>query len=512
MATTIYMPSSFPRFRNSSCKYLIRFIFQSLAFCIVIIITKNYLSILRYAEADRKTTTLAEENVILPSLRIDRTDSHFSAEDVSTANASYEQHWLYPSSLPSKLPSWVKNYVEWHRRVRSKYPGASLIQDPSAPPVLVRICLGLCGGLHDRLGQLPMDLFLANQTGRILLILWSRKSVPLPLEEFLIPPTWGIDWTFPKGVPGWTTISEIRSQPAVARYLEHGNLTSSLQAFFKRLSPSSNNSIAKERVVTFGVLGHLDEPILETYLLRSGEQDYNSIHAAPYFGNIFWTFFRPHPKVQEQLDLEMSRINLKTQHYTVVHCRVRHPKGHEYNNLEIVHGQGHGVTGPADKIGLPFVGPTREMAINIATHALECAATRLQAPQEPIYFMSDSNDLAHYMIHIQKQELQGNITTADINAANVASKLHVVSRNQTKRVMHIDRNKGGQVHEYYSVFVDLLVAIHARCVVYGIGFYARFAAKISGTPCRLIYAKEKWGGEHTDLIKNDDEFCSLKIS
>lgn len=481
-------------------------------FCIVIIFTKNFFTVLRYSEADRKTTTLTEENGILPSLRIVRTESLVSIDTVgTTTNASYEQHWLYPSSLPGQLPLWVKNYVEWHRRMRSKYPGASLIQDPSAPPVLVRVCLGLCGGLHDRLGQLPMDLFLANQTGRILLILWSRKSVPLPLEEFLIPPTWGIDWTFPKGVPGWTTMADIRSQPAVVRYLEYGNLTSSLEAAFQRLSPSSNNSMAKERVVTFGILGHLDEPVLESHLLRLGEQDDANIHSAPFFGNIFWTFFRPHPKVQQLLDLEMNRLNLKSQHYTVVHCRVRHPKGHEYNNLEIVHGQGHGVTGPADKVGLPFVGPNREMAISVATHALECAATRLQDPQEPIYFMSDSNDLAHYMTHVPKKEAQKNFTAIDIKAANVASLLQVVSRNQTDRVMHIDRNKGGQVHQYYSVFVDLLVAIHARCVVYGIGFYARFAAKISGTPCRLLYAKEKWGGEHTDVIKNDDEFCTAEL-
>lgn len=486
-----------PHRRFSFSKSSRKCLFRCLGFCIGIIISQNYKAAFHYAKTDKKIRTLNEENAHMPPQVLDGTSS-FSPDIKARNNSSYEPQWLYPSSLPSQLPSWVKNYVEWHRKMRSNYPGASLIQDPSAPPVLVRICLGLCGGLHDRLGQLPMDLFLANQTGRVLLILWSRKSVPLPLEEFLVPPTWGIDWTFPKGVPGWTTMSEIRSQPSVASY---GNLEETLETSLKRLSPSSGDNISKQQVVTFGILGHLDEPILEKYLLSMGELDGNSIHSAPYFGNIFWTFFRPHPNVQQELELEISKMNLMTQQYTAVHCRVRHPKAHEYNDKKIGH-----IDGPADKVGLPFVGPSKEFAIYIATHALQCAATLLQKPQEPIYFMSDSNDLAHYMVHIQEQENQKNLTAAELNAAIVTSPLHVVTRDQTQRVMHIDRNKGGQAHEYYSVFVDLLIAIHARCVVYGVGFYARFAAKISGTMCRMIHSKEKWGDNN---VKNDDELCTV---
>ena len=192
-----------------------------------------------------------------------------------------------------------------------KYPGASLILDPSAPPVLVRICLGYCGGLHDRLGQLPLDLYLANQTGRVLLILWLRNGTHLPLEEFLIPPDWGIDWTFPKDVPGWTTQAQVKSQPSAARYRQYDDLTSSMDAFFSHLSRNSSSSVKEERVVTFAILGHLWESVLEQQLLSLGKVD--TIHTTTSFGNIFWTFFKPHPNVQKEFELAYDQSNLVVQ-------------------------------------------------------------------------------------------------------------------------------------------------------------------------------------------------------
>ena len=81
------------------------------------------------------------------------------------------------------LPKWVLDYFAWHKRVRQQFPGSALFKDSDAPPILIRTCLGLCGGLNDRLGQLPWDIYLANQTGRVLLIHWHR---PAPLEHFLV--------------------------------------------------------------------------------------------------------------------------------------------------------------------------------------------------------------------------------------------------------------------------------------------------------------------------------------
>ena len=49
-----------------------------------------------------------------------------------------------------------------------------------------------CGGASDRLQDMPHNIMLANQTNRVLLVRWEK---PAKLENFLIPPEGGIDWT-----------------------------------------------------------------------------------------------------------------------------------------------------------------------------------------------------------------------------------------------------------------------------------------------------------------------------
>jgi hypothetical protein len=71
----------------------------------------------------------------------------------------------------------------------------------------------------------------------------------------------------------------------------------------------------------------------------------------------------------------------------------------------------------------------------------------------------------------------------------------VVSRDVSAENAHIDRQKGRPALAYYGTFLDLLVAVHARCVIYGIGYYTAFAAKISGTKCKLLYQQEAWGSQ-----------------
>jgi hypothetical protein len=78
-------------------------------------------------------------------------------------------------------------------------------------------------------------------------------------------------------------------------------------------------------------------------------------------------------------------------------------------------------------------------------------------------------------------------------AANKEGIHRVVARDVTEETAHLDRQKGRPPEAYYSTFVDLLVTIHANCVVYGIGYYAAFAAKISPQGCAYLYQEEAWG-------------------
>jgi hypothetical protein len=107
-----------------------------------------------------------------------------------------------------KLPDWVKNYVEWHKRQRKQYFDDMRTNATSDVRFLISRCLqhDQCGGASDRLQDMPYNIMLANQTNRVLLVRWEK---PARLENFLIPPQGGgIDWSvpddmFPEGEKNW---------------------------------------------------------------------------------------------------------------------------------------------------------------------------------------------------------------------------------------------------------------------------------------------------------------------
>ena len=430
------------------------------------------------------------------------------------------------------LPEWIMNYIKWHNSMREKYPGKSLLEDPNAPKVLVRVCLGLCGGLHDRLGQLPLDLYLANQTERILLIKWQK---PQPLEEFLIPPSFGndnhndqitsIDWTFPRSVPGWGTLGdkcrtlndcakEVRNQPKIK-----GNVQNHQEFQKEDYAPMIEDNIKMlnegelkdTKHVTFTILGTLSEDYLEQKLKDLGETD--MIHNTPSFGNIFRAFFKPHPNVQKQINSISKKMGLIENQYTFAHCRVRHPKA--YPKGEKFDGQ---FIANADKTGLPFKGRFLELAVGVASRSIQCAAKELPfaVDQHPLYFTSDSSDLVTYFAKKLKNSEYISKNSqwfqkpggANRTALELVSKYNVVARDQSIVTAHIDKNKGRPAYAYYATFVDLFIGIQAKCVSFGIGNYAIFAARLSGTDCKVKYAREMWG-EHSTDAKATVPMCKL---
>ena len=97
-----------------------------------------------------------------------------------------------------KLPDWVKQYAAWHKEQRHRYLEAKRNNITSTEvndiQFLISRCLqrDKCGGASDRLQDMPYNIMLANQTNRVLLVRWEK---PAPLENFLVPPKDGIDWT-----------------------------------------------------------------------------------------------------------------------------------------------------------------------------------------------------------------------------------------------------------------------------------------------------------------------------
>lgn len=68
------------------------------------------------------------------------------------------------------------------------------------------------------------------------------------------------------------------------------------------------------------------------------------------------------------------------------------------------------------------------------------------------------------------------------------SRYRVVSRNVWETpATHLDREKKVPKRTHIASFVDLYLAIQARCLVFGVGNFAYFAARISGTDCIARY-------------------------
>jgi hypothetical protein len=417
---------------------------------------------------------------------------------------------LRPLNSSQNLPAWIQNYLHWHQKQRAAFPGMKLFTDPAAPTLLIRTCLGLCGGLHDRLGQLPWDLYLANQTGRVLLMHWHR---PVPLENFLVPGE--LDWTVPKDVPGFFSKTKVRvargelkivrGYPELFQDYSSERPTDEFwnEHLDKALERSKTGSMKHEKVLRHRILGHLNEDKLEERLVALGETD--MLHWTSSYGGIFWMFFRPSPAVQIELDAVYRELDLSPGHYSAVHCRVRHPKATPSNVM---------VKGKDEKKGLPWEGASRDFAVETATRALKCAQTLLDELNEPVYLFSDSNDLVRYMSHELKDPkfVAGNMSIFKENKVNaaalkIAEETNVLAREMSTENAHIDRQKGRDPPAYYATFVDLFLAVHARCVTYGIGYYAVFATKISGISCKLLYQEEAWGG--SEFKRQNTNRCEL---
>eukprot|EP00557_Chaetoceros_sp_GSL56_P006283 CAMPEP_0176497672 /NCGR_PEP_ID=MMETSP0200_2-20121128/11856_1 /TAXON_ID=947934 /ORGANISM="Chaetoceros sp., Strain GSL56" /LENGTH=570 /DNA_ID=CAMNT_0017895715 /DNA_START=70 /DNA_END=1782 /DNA_ORIENTATION=- len=427
-----------------------------------------------------------------------------------------------------KLPQWITNYFEWHASMRSKFPGDEIFTNPDAPPVLIRKCLeGLCGGLHDRLGQLPMDLYLANQTKRMLFIAWLK---PYSIEHFLVPPDaslegneYSLDWQMPPYQKYGTKCAKRKHclRHFVALPQLDGNVvgqrkgTASDKPVPQLIEESIYNlteGIYKnEKAVTFEILGHLQEGYLEEKLRELGETD--MIHNTPSFGKIFLSFFTPSPSVQAVIDQVNEELGLVSKRYTAVHCRVRHPFG--YRKAQKFNGI---YAGKADRYIPEFIGDFKDTMVGTAINAIKCAATK--NAQDKMYFMSDMSDLIDYVAFnltdtnyvSSHPEWFEDEKSVNVTAKNLVTRYEVVAREQNTPNLHIDKAVLTDVEDYYGAFVDLFLGIHAGCVAYGIGFYAAFAAKISGTKCVVKYANELYGGSKEKVTSDKSIRCNYKLA
>ena len=246
------------------------------------------------------------EPIFLPPIsdhiRIDEADESGSLDNTvgsgknvesmaSAERMTVSSHHIELWEASTKIPPWMKEYFHWHRETKSKLTK----ENWNETKYLVMQCLSThdkCGGVSDRLRPIPLMLLLAARSQRLLLIQWSR---PFPLEEFLVPPVGGVDWT----APDWLT-----------PYFKTGYMTTGLNMLLPYTQKA--DLILKTRYQS-GNHGAY-------YYNNQTEADSATFEEV--YHDMFRVLFHPSPPVAKQIEMNLNELGLVPGEYAAAHFRV----------------------------------------------------------------------------------------------------------------------------------------------------------------------------------------------
>jgi hypothetical protein len=333
------------------------------------------------------------------------------------------RHFLTQNS--TVLPQWFKDYAISHRAQRL----ALTERNWKDQRFLIMRCLHTdrgCGGASDRLQSVPTMLMLANMTGRMLFIKWSR---PAALQEFLVPPVDGLDWT----IPDW-----------LDKHLDFRTLP---EAEGKDPATALERAASSDKIMTFRIQIHDKRAVFYDAHKSTNELAYHFVLRD------FWdTLFTPSPPVAALIQQNMHDLNLVPGKYVAAHVRTLYLKD-ESNNTDMIR------------------------------NGINCA-TRLK-PGWPVYFASDSVSATLAALEYgrsKEQQRKSKNSTATTTAT-------VVARMADTEPLHLDRGidflsssdawKNVKATAFYDIFVDLYLLAGSQCLAYGVGGYGMWGALLS---------------------------------
>mmetsp|Transcript_17044 Transcript_17044/g.28908 ORF Transcript_17044/g.28908 Transcript_17044/m.28908 type:complete len:449 (+) Transcript_17044:82-1428(+) len=393
------------------------------------------------------TTILQTKDEASHGLEVKRNSSIDNSDETSELHRPVAKILNNP-----KIPTWVKNYVEWHKQQRQKYFDDMRAHNTSDVRFLISRCFknDNCGGLSDRLQDMPYNLMLANQTKRVLLVRWER---PTKLEHFLVPHA--INWTVPDDMFPEDTDWDRSLVKTV--FPEHGQ----------------RSDIDKE--------AHSDEKILSTIrdfehlIFREYEEN---IVGHRIYHEIFRLLFSPSDALSSRIQSTMKSLNLMPNQYSSVHLRMQYP-------VDVIKNDG----------GFSFE-RQKSLITGWATNAVNCAAN-LHPNAAKYYVSSDSSQTIKYLL--EESRFVQNYTDATKHQEH-QSAVKLVARDYSIENPHIDE-KNLEPDQFMSVFEDLFIMGLGKCVAHGIGGYGRLAAALSGGECVMRHRGDggkSWGWRKWD--------------
>lgn len=370
------------------------------------------------------------------------------------------------------LPTWMKNYFQWHSEQMALYRrhsqnfNASATNNSTLPPkFLVVRCLETdtkCGGTADRLAPLPFLVMLAARLQRILLIHWER---PAALQEFLEPVS--IDWRVPetllqstlwKKTPRLTVVEDILS------LLDPNFREPTNQRRRRKRLPKVLPSVV---TILFQSNDHgatmYNDFKDQTNLFLKNDSVANSnsdSERQPTFQQVYsecWrSLFQPTAPIQSRIDAALQKLQLVPRQYVAVHIRGLYQKA---------------------------AGPKRTAFV--ARNAMHCASQLRVSAHEAIYVTTDSFNSTQAALEYAHQNHP--------ETRVVARSIEQQQQQRTAPVLHLDRGTAflsknasawtaqtnGAASSFYDTFVDLYLLALARCRSVHLGNYAKWAHLIS---------------------------------
>jgi hypothetical protein len=345
----------------------------------------------------------------------------------------------------NNMPSWLVEYSRWHTEQRSSLT----INNWKDKQYLIVYCFEdrHCGGASDRLQYVPMAMRVASQYNRILLIHWER---PYPLQEYLVPPTDGIDWR----VPEYMLETSVCAKAPV------------IMSGKKILSTLKNN-------------GKLSVVCMQYQIWDHGSLLYNEIaeeKKEPGFNDVFrdiWNLmFQPSPPVQNMLVEKLKSLDLQPAAYVAAHVRALYKNDASDKN-------------------------------QLVENALRCASSlKPNSSDTPIFMTSDSDKVLKHAVAYGKANNRTVVARTEDPAP-----LHL-----DRGGVFLENNQDWKNHtvaDYYDVFVDLYLLASAECLSIHIGGYGNWGRLLSYNPaCYIRHDRSKncaWGGQGASPKKEKKE-------
>lgn len=349
------------------------------------------------------------------------------------------------NDLIEPLPKWVKEYASWHAQVRS-----SGFKNNNTKILLVSIEDHHSGGLADRLRSLPFLLWEAIRTERVFLIQWTN---PCAMEEFLLPPLGGIDWTVPRDFDTSDAVWYI--------YDQHGNTQLTNNDAYKQYT------LIKTWHNPWTFVGGM--PLLAKALNVSTLSD-------PVFYQIYRLLLTPSPPVQQMMDDTMHTLGLKHQEYNGIHLRARYP-----GVSDAFQAKSSWFSRSVDADGFKWTPAAQQEVLHLVDHAVECLKDESSNKSLPIYFASDTNE-AVKVVTREQNDVVGMVTPLE--------KMHL---NRNDRVGLVRKTPPSA---FYPAIVDLWILSQAKCIAVGAGGFGVFASILGPSDCIVFHMENSFVGDN----------------